>query len=96
MMGDVSEEIRRFGDDSFSGVVHDPPTISLAGDLYSGEFYKQVFRIMKQRGRMFHYLGDPNSATVSRTTRGVVERLYDAGFKKVTPVPKAFGIVAKK
>ncbi len=96
VMGDASEEIRRLADDSFSGVIHDPPTLSLAGDLYSGEFYRQVFRIMKQRGRMFHYLGDPNSATVSRVTRGVVKRLYNAGFKKVTSLPKAFGVVANK
>lgn len=96
VMGDCSEEIRKFPDNAFSGVIHDPPTLSLAGDQYSGEFYRQVFRVMKQRGRMFHYLGDPHSAAGARVTPGVVKRLHDAGFWKVTLRPKAFGVVAYK
>jgi hypothetical protein len=80
VMGDCFEKIRTFGDSSFSGIIHDPPTMSLAGDLYSGEFYKQVCRVLRPRGRMFHYLGDPNSATGSRVTRGVVKRLHCSVF----------------
>jgi len=96
VMGDASEEITKCADGSFAGIVHDPPTMSLAGDLYSGEFYRQAFRVLKPRGRMFHYLGDPNSATGARVTRGVIKRLHDAGFKKVIPLPEAFGVVAHK
>jgi uncharacterized protein len=96
VMGDCSEIIRTFADGSFSGVIHDPPTLSLAGDLYSGEFYKQVYRVLKPRGRMFHYLGDPDSATGSRVTRGAVKRLHDAGFKKVVSCSRAFGVAAYK
>ena len=96
IMGDCVEKIMTFADNSFSGVIHDPPTMSLAGDLYSGEFYKQVHRIVTPRGRMFHYLGDPDSATGARVTRGAVKRLYDAGFRKVISQPAAFGVVACK
>jgi uncharacterized protein len=96
IMGDSYEEIRKLPDGLFSAVIHDPPTLSLAGDLYSGEFYRQVFRVLNQRGKMFHYIGDPQSATGSRVTRGVVKRLFDAGFSRVEPVAKAFGVVARK
>jgi len=96
IMGDSFEKITTFADNSFAGVIHDPPTVSLAGDLYSGKFYKQVHRIVKPRGRMFHYLGNPESSTGSGVTRGVIKRLYEAGFEKVIPQPKAFGVVAYK
>ena len=96
IIGDSTEEIGTFADENFSAIIHDPPTVSLAGDLYSGDFYKQAHRVLQPRGKLFHYLGDPESASGSRVTKGVVRRLYDAGFKKVTPAPKAFGVVAYK
>ncbi len=96
IIGDSFEEIGKFADDSFAAVIHDPPTMALAGNLYSGEFYRQAFRVLHQRGRMFHYIGDPDSAAGSKVTRGVVKRLYDAGFKKVISCAKAFGVVAYK
>jgi predicted methyltransferase len=96
IIGDSLREIGKFADNTFAAVIHDPPTMALAGDLYSGDFYKQAFRVLHQRGRMFHYIGDPMSAAGSRVTRGVVKRLHDAGFKKVISVAKAFGVVAYK
>lgn len=96
IMGDSFEKVVTFADNFFSGVIHDPPTMSLAGDLYSGKFYKQIHRIVKPRGRMFHYLGNPESSTGAGVTRGVVKRLYEAGFEKVISQPKAFGVVAYK
>jgi uncharacterized protein len=96
IIGDSSEEIAKFADNTFAAVIHDPPTLALAGDLYSGEFYKQVFRVLHQRGRMFHYIGDPDSAAGSKVTKGVVKRLHDAGFKKVISLAKAYGVVAYK
>jgi predicted methyltransferase len=96
IMGDSFEEIGKFEDNSFDAIIHDPPTMALAGDLYSWEFYKQALRVLQERGRMFHYIGDPNSAAGSKVTKGVVKRLHDAGFKKVIPLEKAFGVVAYK
>ncbi len=61
VVGDVVEEIQDFADDSFSCVIHDPPTIGLAGDLYSGAFYGELHRVLRARGRLFHYAGDPSS-----------------------------------
>lgn len=96
IIGDSAEEIRKFADEDFSAIIHDPPTLSLAGELYSGAFYREAFRVLRRRGKLFHYIGDPESDSGSRVTKGVVKRLYDAGFKKVVPVQKAFGVVAYK
>lgn len=42
--------------DSFAAVVHDPPAINLAGELYSLEFYRALLRVLTRRGKLFHYL----------------------------------------
>lgn len=95
-LGDSAELIETFADESFSCIIHDPPTIQLAGDLYSGAFYRALYRVLKPRGRLFHYIGDLDSPSVSRIVRGVVERLGAAGFRDVKRRPEAFGIVAQK
>lgn len=93
-IGNVFEEITHFEDAAFSRIIHDPPTISLAGHLYSAEFYRQLFRILKPGGRLFHYIGDLTSRSGRRTSRGVVQRLKDAGFRRVVSRKEAFGVVA--
>jgi predicted methyltransferase len=95
-IGDCFDVIEEMDDATFSVIIHDPPTLSLAGDLYSGEFYRQCHRVLKRNGRLFHYIGDPNSSSGARTTKGVVRRLQEAGFSRVKPAPAAFGVVAGK
>jgi predicted methyltransferase len=96
IIGDAFDEIGEFEAESFSTIIHDPPMFSLAGDLYSREFYQQAFRVLKPNGRTFHYIGDPQSKSGARVTAGVIRRLQEAGFKRVTRAPRAFGVVAHK
>jgi predicted methyltransferase len=93
-VGDVAELVHEFADGQFAHVIHDPPSFQLAGHLYSGAFYEQLARITRKGGRVVHYIGDPESPNGARTTRGVVERLRSAGFARVQPNPRAFGVVA--
>jgi len=95
-IGDSREVVEEFEDDSFNHVIHDPPTISLAGHLYGVEFYRELHRIIKSGGRLFHYIGDPDSRSGRRITRGVVQRLEDAGFSRIQHSKRAFGVVAYK
>jgi hypothetical protein len=93
---DSSEEISKFPDGYFSVIIHDPPSMSLAGDLYSGAFYQQAWRVLAANGRMFHYIGDPKSALGGQVTKGVVRRLQTAGFRRIIPKPAAYGVLACK
>jgi predicted methyltransferase len=93
---DAFDEIGEFEAGSFSTIIHDPPMFGLAGDLYSREFYQQAFRVLKPNGRIFHYIGDPESKSGARVTAGVIRRLQEAGFKRVVRAPRAFGVVAHK
>ena len=96
VIGDAFDEIKGLDTASFSTIIHDPPMFSLAGDLYSLEFYQQAFRVLKHNGRIFHYIGDPQSKTGARVTKGVLRRLQEAGFTRVIRAPRAFGVVAYK
>ena len=96
IMGDAYEVVQTFEDGSFSRIIHDPPTFSLAGELYSGAFYQQLFRVLKRGGRLFHYIGDPNSKSSGGVTKGALKRLKEAGFARVVRKPEAYGVVAYK
>lgn len=96
LVGDAYDLIGDFNDQSFARVIHDPPMFSLAGDLYSGSFYEQLFRVLRPSGRLFHYIGDPASRSGRNVARGVVRRLLESGFRRVKPYPRAFGVVAYK
>jgi predicted methyltransferase len=94
IIGDSFEVILGFEDRAFARIIHDPPTFSLAGELYSGEYYRHLFRVLKQKGRLFHYIGDLDSRFGRNVARGVVRRLQEAGFSRIVRKPGAFGLVA--
>ncbi|MCA9940373.1 MAG: RsmD family RNA methyltransferase [Anaerolineales bacterium] len=96
IMGDSYEVIETFAAGTFSCILHDPPTFSLAGELYSRHFYEEAYRVLRARGRLFHYIGDPSSKSGANITRGVVRRLQEAGFGRVVAKPRAYGVVAYK
>jgi predicted methyltransferase len=96
IVGDTFEEIEGFEEGRYHRIVHDPPMFSLAGELYSGEFYQHLYRVLTRKGRLFHYVGDPDSRSGRNVTKGVVRRLQEAGFRRVVRKPWAFGLVAYK
>lgn len=94
LMGDSFKVVPELPSAEFSGVIHDPPTMSLAGELYSLAFYSELRRVMKRDGILFHYIGDPTSGLGKRIYPGVMGRLQEAGFKSVKRVPAAYGVTA--
>jgi predicted methyltransferase len=96
VMGDAFEVVATFDDNSFERIIHDPPVFSLAGELYSGIFYRQLYRVLKRGGRLFHYIGNLESKSSGMVTKGALKRLQEAGFTRVVRKPEAFGVVAYK
>jgi predicted methyltransferase len=96
IVGDSFEEIGKLDSEAFARIIHDPPAFSLAGDLYSGEFYRELFRVLGRGGRLFHYIGDLESKSGRNVARGAARRLAEAGFSRVVRRPEAFGLVAYK
>ena len=96
IVGDSFEVIQEFDNGTFTRILHDPPVFSLAGDLYSGSFYEELYRVLRSGGRLFHYVGDPESKSGRNVTAGVMRRLGQAGFREIRKAPRAFGVVAEK
>jgi predicted methyltransferase len=96
LIGDSFDVVEELESGSFQCILHDPPVINLAGDLYSGEFYAQLYRLLSNNGRLFHYIGNPESKSGHATTSGVMRRLREAGFRDVVMARRAFGVLAYK
>jgi predicted methyltransferase len=95
IIGNSAFLVEMFSDGAFNAIIHDPPTFNLAGDLYAQSLYRTFYRILKEKGRLFHYIGNPESRSGATVGRGVVERLKSVGFS-VKPKGSAFGVLAKK
>ncbi len=94
--GDVFYLVRGFRKRSFDEVIHDPPRLRLAGELYSKEFYRQLFRILKPKGKLYHYVGRPGSRYRGKDIiKGVIRRLQEVGFKAFRD-PETMGVIAIK
>jgi len=79
--GDIAEQIATLPSQSVDGILHDPPRFGIAGELYSQVFYDQLARVLKRKGKLFHYTGTPNKLTSQRDVPNeVANRLRHAGF----------------
>ena len=81
VVADVNLQIATLPTGSVDATLHDPPRFGIAGELYSQRFYDQLARVLKRRGKLFHYVGTPNRLTTGRDVAAEVAiRLRRAGF----------------
>jgi predicted methyltransferase len=78
---DAAKVVREMGDEAFDRIIHDPPRFQLAGELYSMEFYKELYRVLKFGGILYHYTGQPGIKRRVDFVKGVSNRLRSVGFK---------------
>ncbi|MBI2652772.1 methyltransferase [Candidatus Woesearchaeota archaeon] len=91
----IFNQIKVFKNNMFDVIIHDPPRLSLATELYSLDFYKQIFRVLKKGGKLYHYTGSPGSRFRKiDLAKNVGKRLRLAGFKEIEK--SHYGLTAKK
>jgi len=79
--GDIAKEIAAIPAASVDAILHDPPRFGIAGELYSQKFYDELARVIRRKGRLFHYTGTPNKLTSGRDVPNeVASRVRKAGF----------------
>jgi predicted methyltransferase len=94
LLGDACDIVPTFSAGQFDRIMHDPPAFTLAGELYSGTFYRALHRVLRRGGRLFHYIGNPGGKAGSRILPGVQRRLQEAGFTRLLVRADAYGVVA--
>ena len=95
---DILEAISSFEPNSFGAIIHDPPTFIISPDLYQEKFYRQMLRVLKKGGRIWHYCPEPGKLRKegSSLKEKIMKRLKAAGFKEIREDPNSSGIVAVK
>ncbi|MDO8741103.1 MAG: methyltransferase [Candidatus Woesearchaeota archaeon] len=91
---DMMKQIKKFSEQEFDRIVHDPPSLKIAGELYSLEFYKELYRVLKNRGIIYHYTGSPGEKKGIDVVSGVMKRMKEAGFRELKRVH--YGVAGKK
>ncbi len=93
---DSFEKVKEFEDCSFEKIIHDPPRLSFAPYLYSLEFYKELYRILCQKGTLYHYVGFLGRAKGRNIEDKIKEKLIEAGFKRIRYDPRCYGLFGSK
>lgn len=93
--GDICKIIYKLEREFFDRIVHDPPTFKYAPELYSLEFYKQLFRVIKKDGILYHYAPWPHRKGKPLYPR-IIRNLKEAGFRNAKYSKESSGVVAQK
>jgi uncharacterized protein len=92
----ILEEIEMFKPNFFDRILHDPPTFSRSPELFSPEFYAELFRILKPAGILYHYSPMPHKTQGKLFYESIIKKLVKAGFSKAEYHPESSGIRAEK
>ncbi|MDO8428297.1 MAG: methyltransferase domain-containing protein [Candidatus Diapherotrites archaeon] len=94
--GNIFEEIQTFPDNFFDFIIHDPPSIKIASELFSEKFYFQMFRVLKSKGQGFHYTGNTGIVRGKNLKKTVLTKLKNAGFRNLELTEDIGGVIFKK
>ncbi len=84
ILDDVEQRIKGFPNNEFDAIIHDPPRLTLSSPLYSAPFYAELYRVLKPRGKLYHYTGNPGSKKRGMDLpASVMLKLKRAGFRNV-------------
>jgi len=92
----VLEGIKLLKKDSFDRILHDPPTVSFGKELYSKEFYKELFRVLKPKGIIYHYCPNPGKTKGTEFFPSIIKHLKEVGFRNCEHHKESSGIRAIK
>lgn len=93
---DIAEGIKKFKDNFFDRIIHDPPTFKISPELYSVRFYPELYRVLKKGGILYHYAPLPHKMKEKEFYRSIMRKLKEEGFKNVEYHEASSGVVATK
>ncbi len=96
IIGNIVEEIKRFHDKEFDFIIFDAGTVKGSEDFFSLNNYKEAFRVLKHRGKLYHYLPKHQYRRGRDFASEVISRLKTAGFKRTYRNKEGSYIIAEK
>lgn len=79
--GDVTQLVKNAQKESFDNIIYDAGTPKSSGNFFSTENYAETFRILKRKGRLFHYIPRPQIEQGRDFAKAIIKRLEELGFK---------------
>ena len=92
----VFEGIKKLEHNSIDRILHDPPTTSFGKELYSIDFYLQLYRVLKPNGILYHYCPNPGKTKGTEYWPTIQKMLIKSGFKNAKYHKESSGIRAIK
>ncbi|MBS3172062.1 methyltransferase domain-containing protein [Candidatus Woesearchaeota archaeon] len=96
IIGDLSEEIKKFQNESFDNIILDAGTPRSSGNFFSLNNYKEVYRVLKKHGILYHYIPQHHIKRGRDFTSEITLRLKKAGFEKINRNEKGSYVVCNK
>lgn len=79
--GDVTSIILEFEDEELDYIIHDGGTVKNSGTFFSQQHAFQLFRVLKEKGKLYFYLPNPQANKGRDFASEQINRLNKAGFK---------------
>lgn len=81
--GNIVEKIKTFKNEEFNFIIFDAGTVKGSEEFFSLENYKEAYRVLKNKGRLYHYLPKHQIKRGRDFGSEVTNRLKKAGFKQI-------------
>ena len=79
--GDAPQLIKNVDKESFDNIIYDAGTPRSSGTFFSTENYAETFRILKRKGKIYHYIPRPQVKQGRDFAQEVIRRLEGLGFE---------------
>ena len=96
IIGNICEEIKKFENKEFNFVILDGGSVKGSEDFFSLENYKEVFRVLKSNGKLYHYVPQHQIKRGRDFATEVISRLKKAGFHKIFRDEEGSYLIAQK
>lgn len=97
-LDNATEVVKKFDSETFDAILHDPPRFNIAEELYTKSFYEQLYRILKPKHKILHYVGNPHTKhpKFKNVIPNIIKKLSEVGFKNITPIAEIECFLATK
>ena len=96
IQGDLTQAIRNFQEKEFDSIVLDGGTPKSSGHFFSLENYQQVFRILKNNSKLYHYVPNPHIHRGKDFAERIMRLLKKAGFSVLERNKEGSYLIAEK